>query len=130
MAWWEHDVPWENRLPEDYHVRKQRLLQDGILVHLQAYEDDGFLALSVKPLEEPLMLEPPNKQTPWHVTIGRCPPAQAKLVRKAFAKPQLRRLQFEWISWGVVGYIAELDDVIRIAHSSSDYKDRPLHISW
>ena len=125
MAWWEHDVPWEDRFPEDYHLRKQRLLHDGILVQLQAFEDDGFLALSVTPLEEPLMIEPP-----WHVTIGRCPPAEAQLVKKAFAKPQLRRLRFNWISWGAVGYIAELDEVVRIAHASSDYKDRQLHVSW
>ena len=139
MSWQDEDVPWAERSPPDriFKARRSWFLDHGMLARVSPWQSHDLLGLKIEP-KVPFMREPPNRTTPWHVSIAFEPVDEG--LRRAFERDWTPfrdvRLRFKSINWNGV---AELDPrtdpiatspVIRRMHEGSWYARRPLHITF
>lgn len=132
MDW---EVAWDVRVPADYAQRKADLLQRGLLARISFWRDsEGLCGVKVHPLEAPLMLEPGNQRTPWHISVSFDDGA-AKALEEHLSAPRIVRLKFCFISAGAVAFLAPDcplggDPLVRSLHNEGWYADRDLHLSF
>ena len=136
MAWENFEVSWEARCPADYDERKKSLLEHGLLARVSFWRDvEGLFGLKVEPIQRPLMSEPGNKLTPWHISVA-FDDAGAKELQGQFSMPRDVNLKFDYISWGAVATLSPKcpiggHPVVRRLHSLDPwYGGRHLHISF
>lgn len=141
--WQALEVPWEERLPkkEVFNRRRQFLLDHGMLVLVQAWRSthDGHTLVGLRvDTETPLMREPSNRGTPWHISIAFDPdPRLYEAFLLQWGRSRRVRLQFISIGWSAVAFLDPRIDpiakdlVVRRMHQADYwYRDRPLHISF
>ena len=139
MSWQDEDVPWADRAPSDrvFKARRAWFLEHGMLAKVSPWRSHDLLGLKIEP-KSTLLHVPPNRTTPWHVSVAFEPVEDD--LRKAFLRDwnpfREVRLQFKSIGWNGV---AELDPrtdpvasnpVVRRMHQASWYASRPLHITF
>ncbi len=141
--WEALEVPWEERAPkpEVFKRRRQFLLEHGMLAEVQAWRatHDGhtLVGLRVDP-ETPLMREPSNRGTPWHISVAFDPdPRLYEAFLHQWGRPRRVRLQFSKIGWNAVATLDPRTDPIakdpvvrRMHYDDRWYWDRELHISF
>jgi len=144
MNWQALEVPWAERAPSNqvFERRRQWLLDHGMVAQVQAWRDthDGhtLVGLRVEPLTTPLMKEPPNRGTPWHISVAFDPePRLYEAFLHQWGRPRRIRLQFSRINWNAVGTLdpwidpVAKDPVVRRMHERDPWiGDRPLHITF
>jgi hypothetical protein len=144
MDWESLEVPWQARAPnnERFERRRSFLLAHGMMATVSAWRSthDGhtLIGLRVEP-ETPFMKEPPNRGTPWHVSIAFEPvePRLYEAFLHHWARPRRVRLQFDNIGWNAVATLdprtdpIAKDPVVRRMHEADNvYGWRPLHITF
>jgi len=144
MNWQALNVPWEERAPSKqvFERRRQWLLDHGMIAQVQAWREthDGhtLVGLRVEPETTPLMKEPPNRGTPWHISVAFDPePRLYEAFLHQWGRPRRVRLQFWRINWNAVATLdpwvdpVAKDPVVRRMHERDPwYGDRELHISF
>ena len=136
--WWELDVPWKDRAPDDkmFEQRRSYFERHGMVATVQAWFSERLVGLSVSPRDE-FMKAPPNRGTPWHISIAFDPRHELlEAFLHDWSRPQVVKLHFSHIKTNAVATLAPGDPIARNAvirrmhDEDSVYRSRPLHVTF
>ena len=138
MTWWDDDVPWEHRAPDDrmFEERRRHFLHHGMVAEVRAWRSGELVGLEVTPRDE-FMKAPPNPGTPWHISVAFNPaPHRLMAFLEAWGRPRRVHLRFSRIKDNAVatldprGPVAN-DPLIQAMHKDDErYGGRDLHVTF
>ena len=107
----------------------------GVYLGSNDYPEPPLFALKVTPLQRLATIQPPNSETPYHISVAFFDPAERRsftALEQKYSEP--REVTLKGRIRGMAFYLDATDPIasdplIQSVHGKGHYAHKPLHVS-